>query len=439
MILAVLSLLVISVTLTGLVIHVAGARGWAGDDAPGVQRFHRHWVSRLGGVAVFCALAIWLALGPVRLAPADVALWVACLLPAFAAGLAEDCTSRVGPGWRLALTLGGAAVAWSMLEVQVVRFGIGPVDDVLRHAPLLSLALSVLFVGGTAHAVNLIDGYNGLAGSYGVMVLLATALVAHWVGDPTLAGIALGAAAATAGFLFWNFPRGRIFLGDGGAYLLGTVIAFLLVRLVRDHPAVAPMFAALLLVYPAFETLFSIWRKRVLRGGSPLEPDGVHLHMLLHKRLARTMRRGASLGEQVLRNAATTLYAGPLLVGTVLPALALWRHDAALAACFGLFVAGYVALYRALVRFRMPAALRLSAAWAAKQAASAPAESSTQYPVAIRARAFVPSRARSAASRRTRSIASPRAALSPAGTSTPAPPPSSSGVPPTAVARTGRP
>lgn len=438
MLLAVLALVVISITLTGLVIHVAAVRGWAGDDAPGVQRFHRHRVSRLGGVALFASLAMWLAFGPLAMPGGEIATWLACLLPAFAAGLAEDCTSRVGPAVRLALTLWGAAVAWCVLDVQVVRFGAPVVDGWLAQWPLASLALSVLFVGGTAHAVNLIDGCNGLAGAYGLSVLVATALVGYFVGDAMLAGIALGAAAATAGFLAWNFPRGRIFLGDGGAYLLGTVIAFLLVRLVRDHGEVAPMFAALLLVYPAFETLFSIWRKRVLRGRSPLEPDGVHLHMLLYKRLARTTRRGASPGEQVLRNAATTLYAGPLLVGTALPALVLWRHDVALAACFGAFVAAYVALYRALVRFRMPAALRLPAAWAAKQAESAPAVSPMQYPPAIRARAFAPSRARSAASR-SWSSAFASASRSPAGTSRPAPSASSSGVPPTAVARTGRP
>ena len=68
-------------------------------------------------------------------------------------------------------------------------------------------------------------------------------------------------AGATAGFLVWNYPRGLIFAGDGGAYLWGVVIAMASVLLVQRHALVSPWFPMLLLIYPVWETLFSIYRK----------------------------------------------------------------------------------------------------------------------------------------------------------------------------------
>jgi UDP-GlcNAc:undecaprenyl-phosphate GlcNAc-1-phosphate transferase len=443
---AVLFATVVSAALMGLVIAVAERRRWAGDVGDGVQRFHGYWVTRLGGLAILLALALWLAFAPQAPAGVSAVLWLSCLLPAFAAGLAEDCTRSVGAWPRLVATFAGAALAWSLLDVQIVRLGPDWLDARLAELPLLSLALTVLFVGGMPHAVNLIDGYNGLAGTYALLTLLAIASVAGAVGDAPLACVALGAAAATGGFLLWNFPGGRIFLGDGGAYLLGTVIAFLAVRLVRDHPQVAPTFAALLVAYPTCEVLFSIWRKVVRRGGSAFEPDGVHLHMLLYKRLARSCRAGVGAEEARLRNAATTLYAMPLLLGAVVPALLWWGDATTLTlAALGLAFA-YLRLYASLARFGMPAVLRLPAApwewaweWAAKQADSAATLRSSVKRLATRARPARPSRARSAASASNSAIACVSRDSSPGGTSTPAPLPASSATAPTAVAMTGTP
>lgn len=439
---AVLFAIAVSAVLTGLVIVVAERRQWAGDVTTGVQRFHGHWVTRLGGLAILLALACWLAGAPGVPERAQGALWLACLLPAFAAGLAEDWTGRVGAWPRLAATFAGAALAWSVLDVQLVRLGPAWLDARLAELPLASLGLTVLLVGGMAHAVNLIDGYNGLAGTYALLTLLAIAWVAAAVGDAQLAWLALGLAGTTAGFLAWNFPGGRIFLGDGGAYLLGTMIAFLLVRLVRDHAEVAPAFAALLVAYPTCEVLFSIWRKRILRGRSPLQPDGVHLHMLLYKRLARSCRRDVGPDEARLRNAATTLYAAPLLLGAVVPALLWWSEGARLAVATLALAAAYLGGYAALVRFAMPAALRLPAApwaWAAKPASSRATVRSSLKRWSTRARPAWPSLARSVGLSTSAAIAPARRASSPGGTSSPAPLPTSSATPPTAVAMTGRP
>jgi UDP-GlcNAc:undecaprenyl-phosphate/decaprenyl-phosphate GlcNAc-1-phosphate transferase len=176
----------------------------------------------------------------------------------------------------------------------------------------------------------------------------------------------VGAIAATLGFFVLNFPGGRMFLGDSGAYLLGTVIAFLLTILVYRNPQVSPMFAAVLLVYPVWETLFSMYRKKILRGSSPMQPDGLHLHMLLYKRLVRTNRGEQSARRKIQMNSATTLYPLTLSVATGVLAIAFWQNTTILFVAFGAFVATYLAVYSSLVRFRAPAGLSIRNTWKAR-------------------------------------------------------------------------
>jgi UDP-GlcNAc:undecaprenyl-phosphate/decaprenyl-phosphate GlcNAc-1-phosphate transferase len=346
---------------------IGAARKWnlGADNHAGVQRFHTHWVPRLGGVPIFVALALWILLVVDEIQPdfQRTLLWVLCLLPAFIVGLLEDLTQKVGSWPRLLTTMGGAGLAWWLLNTQVVRLGLPPLDSWLAATPIASLLITMLFVGGAAHSVNIIDGYNGLASSYALVVLLAILIVAGQVGDMKLLYTTVGAIAATLGFFVLNFPGGRMFLGDSGAYLLGTVIAFLLTILVYRNLQVSPMFAAVLLVYPVWETLFSMYRKKILRGTSPMQPDGLHLHMLLYKRLVRTNINLGSGKRTIYMNSATTLYAMALSVITAVLAISLWQNTFALFCAFALFIVGYVSLYFSLVRFRAPQKLSMRAAW----------------------------------------------------------------------------
>lgn len=363
---SIVGLFVLSFLLGRAVISVARHLNLGADSSPGVQRFHSHWVPRLGGVPIFVALALWILLigDSIQPDPSRPFKWILCLLPAFAAGLVEDLTARVGSWPRLLATMTGAAIAWWLIDVQIVRLGPDLLDGWLAASPLLSLAITVLFVGGGAHALNIIDGYNGLAGSYAILVLFAILMVASRVDDIRLMYLSAGAIAATLGFFVLNFPYGRIFLGDSGAYLLGTVIGYLLAVLVYRNPEVSPMFAAVLLVYPVWETLFSIYRKKILRGTSPMQPDGMHLHMLIYKRLVRTNQGNPSAHLKIHMNSATTLYTLTLSAITIAFAITFWRSTAALFLVFAIFIAAYMALYFALVRFRSPPALSLRAVWA---------------------------------------------------------------------------
>ena len=363
--LGIVGLFFISFTLGVAVIAAARRYNIGADSTPGVQRFHSHWVPRLGGVPIFVALALWILLaGPdIQVEPRTQVLWVLCLLPAFAAGLLEDVTHKVGSWPRLLATMVGAGVAWFLIDVQIQRLGLPLVDEWLAATPLLSLAVTMLFVGGGAHAINIIDGYNGLASSYAMVVLFAILIVAGRVQDMQLMYLSVGAIVATLGFFVLNFPHGRMFLGDSGAYVLGTVIGFLLAMLVARHPQVSPMFAAVLLVYPVWELLFSSYRRRVLRGSPAMQPDASHLHTLVFKRLIRSNGIKPTGRRKILMNSATSVYMLTFSVATAVLALAFWTSTPALFGAFTLFIAAYLGVYFSLVRFRTPQRLSIRAVW----------------------------------------------------------------------------
>jgi UDP-N-acetylmuramyl pentapeptide phosphotransferase/UDP-N-acetylglucosamine-1-phosphate transferase len=242
------------------------------------------------------------------------------------------------------------AIAFFLLDARVTDLDI-PGSTALLGFPLFSFIFTVFAVGGFAHALNIVDGFNGLSAMVVIVTLTALEVVALQVGDLEIALTAVIVAASVFGFFVWNYPRGLLFAGDGGAYLLGFLTAELAVLLVQRNSEVSPWFPLVVLLYPVVETLFSIYRKKILRGQSPGTPDGVHLHMLIYKRLVRQ----ASASEPKWRmNSRTSPYLGALAVLAAAPAVFFWDDSRLLVLASLLFTLLYVWLYWRIVRFRTP-------------------------------------------------------------------------------------
>jgi UDP-N-acetylmuramyl pentapeptide phosphotransferase/UDP-N-acetylglucosamine-1-phosphate transferase len=276
-----------------------------------------------------------------------------CALVAFAGGIAEDFTQRVPPARRLALTMLAAGLGYFLLGARIDRIEWGGGEWTLFQYGWLALMLTVVAVAGIANAINIIDGINGLAGVVVMCMLFSLTYVAFQVNDTFVLVVALTVAGATAGFLVWNYPIGLIFLGDGGAYFLGFMLGELSILLVMRNPEVSTWYAALLLIYPVFETLFSIYRRLFLRGRSPGMPDGIHLHSLIFRRLVVCLV-GRDARALMRRNALTSPYLWLLSLSAVIPATVLWRHTRLLMLFCALFVISYVWLYARIVRFKAP-------------------------------------------------------------------------------------
>jgi UDP-GlcNAc:undecaprenyl-phosphate GlcNAc-1-phosphate transferase len=194
----------------------------------------------------------------------------------------------------------------------------------------------------------------------GIISTAAIAFVAFKVGDLVLVYPALILIGAVMGFFIWNYPRGLVFLGDGGAYLIGFVISALSILLVHRNPTVSPWFVLLVNVYPVFETLFTIWRRYIHEGRSAGLPDGAHFHSLIYRRVLRWAnamdRPGANTEPHhyYLNNAKTSPYLWFISSIGVIPALLFWESAPLLIASTILFVAIYIYCYCTIVQRRKP-------------------------------------------------------------------------------------
>ncbi len=341
-------------------------------DADKPQRFHVGDVPRLGGLGVLAGmLAGWLVAGAsasgmfgaerdalnARLDWGLAVAWTVLTLPAVLGGAYEDVTQRLAVRYRLILTAVSAVLACVLLGLAVPRLALPGVDGLLLAFPAFGIAFAIFAICGLPHAFNIIDGYNGLAGTVAVLIGLALAHVALQLGDRQLAAVLLCMVGATAGFLVWNYPRGLIFAGDGGAYLWGVVIAVASIALVQRHEQVSPWFPMLLLIYPVWETVFSIYRK-LARGVSPGVADALHFHQLIYRRIVRGVFHDDASRRMLMRNNRTSPYLWGFTLLTVLPAVLFWNNTPVLMACCLLFVVSYVLAYLMLVRFKVPRWLR---------------------------------------------------------------------------------
>jgi UDP-N-acetylmuramyl pentapeptide phosphotransferase/UDP-N-acetylglucosamine-1-phosphate transferase len=349
---------VVSFVAAALIIRLSrgSRRAWDDHDIESVQKFHAGAVPRVGGLAVAAGLTgllIWV-LAERQAVALQVGLVLACGLPPLIAGLLEDLTKQVGIKTRLLATALSGVLAFFLLGAQLREVQL-PGLDWLMGFTVFSLLFTAVAVAGVANAVNIIDGYNGLAAVVVMISLLSLAYVGLQVGDSLVVSMALAGVGALLGFFVWNWPRGLIFLGDGGAYFIGYLVAVLSFVLVARHRGVvSPWYPFLLFIYPVFETLFSIWRKRVVRGASPGVPDGLHLHMLVFRRLVRWAVGRRDAASLTLRNSLTAPYLWLLSSLAAIPATLFWRYPHVLQAFVAAFCLVYVWLYLRLVRFRAP-------------------------------------------------------------------------------------
>lgn len=330
---------------------------WSADhDLSGPQKMHVNVVSRVGGVGI----AAGIVCGALTLGWTQSGNWalvgglLLCALPTLAFGLIEDFTKAVSPRRRLIATaVSGILGAW-LLDALIVRTGWPWFDVTFASIGAVGLALTIFTVAGVINSINIIDGMNGLASMCMAMMMAALCYIAHQVGDAFVAGMALATLGASLGFFMWNYPRGLIFLGDGGAYLLGLVFVELGLMLIYRNRAVSPLAPLVLVAYPVFETVFTMYRRKIIRGRPVSLPDGIHLHTLIYRRLMRWAIGKDDPAALTRGNSLTSPYLWVLSSMSVAPAAIWWDNTPVLALSLVLFVLIYLRLYWRIVRFRTP-------------------------------------------------------------------------------------
>jgi UDP-N-acetylmuramyl pentapeptide phosphotransferase/UDP-N-acetylglucosamine-1-phosphate transferase len=335
-----------SFLLAKLLVLTADHHGRFTMDAPGaVQKFHSQPTPRVGGIGIYLALLAASLLVPDPDARRILDTILLAGVPALLVGLLEDVTKNIRARTRLLATMASGGLACWFSGVSLTHLQLPLLDAALGWAPA-ALLFTAFAVSGVANATNIIDGFNGLASGTTTIALLALACIAALVGDTPLVLTAVILAAAVTGFWLVNFPWGKLFLGDGGAYFAGFALAWLAVLLPMRNAGVSPWASFLVCAYPIIEVIYSIVRRR--RGNvSPSDADRRHLHSLVALKVIH--RRFPSL-DPVLQNSAVSVIMWACTAVPAFAAIAFYQRTGVLILFAVACAAAYHSIYLRLAR-----------------------------------------------------------------------------------------
>ncbi len=296
-------------------------------DDYGSKKSHAVHISdipRAGGIGIYLT-NIFLIFNPIG--------WKLLLisLPIFIIGLMDDIKS-ITPRKRLLFQTISAIFSVLILNSIVYSIGFGVM------LPLwLSVLISVFAIVGVTNALNIIDGFNGLSSGGALMMFLSLALVSLIFNDMTLFEIISINIIALIGFLLLNFPKGKIFLGDSGAYFIGFSLATISLIITYTHQEISIFYPLALLIYPIWEVIFSIYRRKIIKKVKSTHADKLHLHQLIYTRITRN-------------NPKTTLYIWLRIAPFIMLSTFFYDNDIALLLIILIFILSYNFLYKKIIK-----------------------------------------------------------------------------------------
>jgi UDP-N-acetylmuramyl pentapeptide phosphotransferase/UDP-N-acetylglucosamine-1-phosphate transferase len=327
----------------------------SGDiNLSGPQKFHIDTVPRIGGISIYFSITgvtiVNYSSDPIYF---NILLLIISALPVIVIGIAEDITKKISPKTRLLFIAIGGLTAIILIGGRITRLDI-PILDQLIFLPFISIAFTTFAIVGLTNSYNIIDGFNGLSSMVGFITLVTLGYVGLNVNDTLIAVTSFTMAAAILGFFVLNYPKGLIFLGDGGAYLIGFWISCLSIMLISRHESISPWFALMINAYPTIETVFSIYRRKAIKGKSPSHPDGIHFHTLIYRRIIN--RKYPKKGKGYLSaNSMTSPYLWALNIATIIPAIIFINSTVYLITSYVIFIIFYINTYNRIVNFKTPA------------------------------------------------------------------------------------
>ena len=335
----------ISLSFTGLIVLLVQKKQWFlfRQDLDGVQKFHINHTSRIGGIPVFISFfaGLWLTLGTSE-------WWLFLLLatlPVFLGGLIEDIVACVSPYKRLLTTFLSIIITFFVLDIKIDNLGFDWIDQILFTYTIITLLFTMLAVATVVNSLNIIDGFNGILGGYSILVCLAISYVAYILGDTLILQINSIIIASILGFFVFNFPLGKIFIGDGGAYFIGFIMSIIGLMLGIRNEEITHWFILLLFIYPLYELVFSIYRRMIVHKVEATQPDANHLHSLVYLKLISYDR---FRNNKVICNSAVSPFMWLLSLMGIIPAVVWFDNQIVLIVWAFVFMFIYTTVYKYL-------------------------------------------------------------------------------------------
>jgi len=243
------------------------------------QAFHKEPIGRIGGIAIISLFSLFILFYFLIF---DIFLkdYFIITLTLFILGFLDDLKIEISPNTRLVLMLVLLIFCINFFSIQITKSGLEFLNLWLENIIFQTcfVLLCFLFI---INGANLVDGFNGLLAIHFLFINSIFLLINLENQNENMSIILLSQMIIILSFLLFNFPKAKIFLGDSGSYLLGSLIALNTIKTYELNTTISPFFFAGVLFYLFYEVLFSFFRKVVLKI-SPFKPDGKHLHMLLY-------------------------------------------------------------------------------------------------------------------------------------------------------------
>jgi UDP-GlcNAc:undecaprenyl-phosphate GlcNAc-1-phosphate transferase len=246
------------------------------------QAFHFKSTPRIGGFLIFIFLTTFL----IMFYNKNIFSFQIIILGTFffLLGFIGDLNINIKPEIRLFLMVVVSFLLIYFLDIRILNAQLSILNNLINSHKIISsifVCLSLLFI---INGCNFIDGFNGLLIIHSIIILGILYFINSQNSNVDYIKYSiLFSIIVCFSVLFFNFPKAKIFLGDGGAYFLGSTISLIVIELSNLNKMISPFFFASILFYIFFEVFFSFFRKIFFLSSSPLKPDKKHLHMLFFK------------------------------------------------------------------------------------------------------------------------------------------------------------
>ena len=304
-----------------------------------VQKIHVNPVPRFGGVCLFIGL---ISSYFFRLNESTFFLqFLVCMLPMLLISFYEDVMQNTTPKIRL---LGILISSFTIIQLIPLPNIDLPLVSYFLTFNLIKITFFAICMATLINGFNVIDGSNGVASTSAISAIVSVICISIELDDYSLLQLYLTIVILLITFMLFNYPWGKIFLGDSGAYMLGYMTGVITIYFYARHEELPFYGALLILFYPLIELIFSFFRKIITRK-NPLKPDEHHLHLILYRILFAKTKNSKIANNLML----------PLLfLLTVMPSFCLffiYNNVGLILYALALFVAIYFSLYKYLIGY----------------------------------------------------------------------------------------
>jgi UDP-GlcNAc:undecaprenyl-phosphate GlcNAc-1-phosphate transferase len=241
------------------------------------QRLHQDEVPRIGGLIIYIFL-IFATQFSFHAQLLNIILISA--IPIIFIGTKEDLLHNTSPKIRLIFMILSASLFIFLLPIKLPEIDLPIVSKILSFT-FVKEAFFIFSILVIMNGNNLIDGVNGNMALTNIVQLSVLASLAFTFNDNELMQISFILLIPLFIFFIFNYPFGKIFSGDAGAYFYGFSVSALVIYLFGMYDHLLSWGAVLILIYPSIELLFSFTRKIFFENTSPFSPDAKHLHSLI--------------------------------------------------------------------------------------------------------------------------------------------------------------